>query len=95
MTDRELLQQALDALEEACEIVGNAWAWRDEKGRTAAETLRARLAQPEPYAAQAAIVAQQTQGRMYVDPVTGDVGIGTVKSQREWQGLTDEEINDH
>ena len=47
-TDRELMQMALDALEEACEIVGNAWAWRDEKGRTAAETLRARLAQPEP-----------------------------------------------
>lgn len=43
------------------------------------EALRARLTQPEPYAAQAAMVAQQTQGRMYVDPVTGDVGIGTVK----------------
>ena len=117
-TDKELMQQALEALDEACEIVGKAWAWRDEKGRAAANALRARLAQPElvgkhlqfsgpmhvvcqcdqckaqpkPYAAQAATVASQTQSRMSIDPVTGDVGIGTVKRQREWQGLTDEEI---
>lgn len=100
-TDRELMQQALDAL-----------ANFDLDVRLKViPALRARLAQPEPYAAQAAMVAQQTQGRMYVDPVTGDVGIGTVKwdasaplivhphpafqttePQREWQTLTDEEM---
>ena len=99
MTDTELMQQALDALE------------KHVLEYETIESLRARLAQPEPYAAQAAMVAQQTQGRMYVDPVTGDVGIGTVKwdasaplvvhphpafqttePQREWIGLTDEEI---
>jgi hypothetical protein len=64
MTDRELMQQALDALE------------KHVLEYETIEALRARLAQPEPYAAQAAMVAQQTQGRMYVDPVTGDVGIG-------------------
>ena len=53
-----------------------------------------RLAQSEPYVAQAAMVLSQTQGRMSIDPVTGDVGIGTVKLQREWQGLTDEEVNE-
>ena len=61
-TDRELMQQALDALEK------HVLEYETVKA------LRARLAQP--YAAQAAMVDQQTQGRMYVDPVTGDVGIG-------------------
>lgn len=64
MTDQELMQQALDALE------------KHVLEYETAEALRARLAQPEPYAAQAAMVASQTQGRMYVDLVTGDVGIG-------------------
>jgi hypothetical protein len=40
MTDRELLQMALDALEKG--------AWDTLRGRNAAEALRARLAQPEP-----------------------------------------------
>lgn len=46
----------------------------------------------KPYAAQAAMVAQQTQERMRIDPVTGDVSIGAVKPQREWQGLVIDEI---
>jgi hypothetical protein len=40
MTDRELLQQALDALQ------GN---WRTDESDKAIEALRARLAQPEPW----------------------------------------------
>ena len=70
------MQWALDALD------GYARNCKCEGGGApcdAAEALRARLSQPEPYAAQAAMVDQQTQGRMYVDPVTGDVGIGTIK----------------
>jgi hypothetical protein len=43
----EAMKLALEALEEACEIVGVAWAWRDEKGRPAITALRERLAQPE------------------------------------------------
>ena len=78
MTDRELMQQALVALGAM-----QSYAAAENKGLRicdeAIEALRARLAQPDPYAAQAALVDQQTQGRMYVDPVTGDVGIGTVK----------------
>ena len=80
MTDRELMQQALDALE------------KHVLEYETIEALRARLTEHEPltfeasnvtgiyttqpHAAQAAMVAKQTQGRMYVDPVTGDVGIG-------------------
>jgi hypothetical protein len=123
MTDRELMQQALDALEYLATQTRPVYS-----AEKAIEALRARLDEWErvnmhdhkegdlsigtkPYAAQAAMVAQQTQGRMYVDPVTGDVGIGTVEwdasaplvvhphpafqatqPQREWIGLTDEEI---
>ena len=111
MTDRELMQQALDALE----YPGPSWP---EARHDVAKALRARLEKwtaddtayrpgglpqaeqelvawsrvnmndhkegdlgigAKPYAAQAAMVAGQTQGRMRVDPVTGDVGIGTVK----------------
>jgi len=91
-TDRELMQQALDALDYEADR-GN-----DDAYRPLRKALRARLAQPEqpdwskagfgkpqpePYAAQAAMIDQQTQGRMYVDPLTGDVGIGTVKPEQE------------
>ena len=55
MTDRELMQQALDALEEFCE---HGAILRPLERR---DVLRAALAQPE----------------------------------REWQGLTDEEIKNH
>jgi hypothetical protein len=68
---REEAQQVLDALDEACEIVGNAWAWRDEKGRTAAEAIRARLAQPEQEQLMQDIVTYGTavsQGGKRIDP---------------------------
>ena len=35
----------LEALEEACEIVGAAWAWRGEKGRPAITAIREALAE--------------------------------------------------
>ena len=39
-------------------------------------------------------LAQATNGRIYVDPVTGNVGIGTPAVQRTWVGLTNEELTD-
>ena len=69
MSDRELMQMALDALQEYVGVVvsvndPNDWtpkvADAGEPARKAIEALRARLAQPE----------------------------------REWQGLTDEEVRD-
>ena len=41
------MKQALEALEEACELIGSAWVWRDEKGRPAINAIKEALAQPE------------------------------------------------
>jgi hypothetical protein len=39
--DEELaMDLALEALEEACEIVGAAWTWRNEKGRPAITAIK-------------------------------------------------------
>ena len=47
-------------------------------------TLEAALKQPEqPYAEQARRVEQETHGRMRIDPVTGNVSIGTPTEQPE------------
>lgn len=66
MTDRELMQQALEALE----YPGPSWP---EARHKAAAALRERLAQPEPKHHQYPLQSD----RMRIDPVTGDVGIGT------------------
>ena len=47
MTKDEALKLALEALEEACELIGPAWAWRGEKGRPAITAIKEALAQPE------------------------------------------------
>jgi len=74
------MKQALEALEEACEIVGPAWAWRDEKGRPAITTIKAALeAKDEPVAWEQ--FHEHMAGPNYVAP------------QRTWVGLTKEEIN--
>jgi hypothetical protein len=46
MTKDEAMKLALEALEEACEIVGVAWTWRDEKGRPAITAIKQALAAP-------------------------------------------------
>ncbi len=93
MTDRELMQQALDALE------GYARNCRCEGGGApcdAAEALRARLAQPEleplawwqpnEYKIEKSFSWHKKGG--FIKPLY------TAPPQREWQGLTDEEVRD-
>ncbi len=49
----------------------------------------------QPYKGIADHINQATNGRMRIDPVTGDVGIGTPSqqpAQRPWVGLTHEDI---
>ena len=96
MTDRELLQQALDALESL-----QAWPETPEnfKRFRAIEALRARLAQPEPEAkkyteAICPVCGYYCLGKGGVNCIDKPklCGIDTAPPQREWQGLTDEEI---
>ena len=63
---REEAQQVLDHLQDYVGLVGDPIDF--------IETLRARLAQP--YKEQADAVFTETNGRMRIDPVTGNVGIG-------------------
>jgi hypothetical protein len=94
MTDRELMQQALDALQEYVAVVvsvndPNDWtpkvADAGEPARKAIEALRARLAQPEP-----------TMEVTWIDNKQTGNFFNAAPPQREWQGLTDEEryLND-
>jgi hypothetical protein len=46
MNKDEALKLALEALEEACEIVGAAWTWRNEKGGPAITAIKQALAAP-------------------------------------------------
>ena len=85
MTDRELLQQALDALQ------GN---WRTDESDKAIEALRARIAQPEP---EPVVWISTSPARMIHwtsdKPVYDDdwKPLYTAPPQREWVGLTHEE----
>ena len=83
MTDRELMQMALDALEHGLPIIEDFGAKEQLQIQHKAiaalyEALRAALAQPEPEE-----LAQLEQAMIEAwKPIP----------QREWQGLTDEEI---
>ena len=82
--DRELLQQALDALQ------GN---WRTDESDKAIEALRARLAPPEqePVAwKMKGVPAFATSRPNDTDSIKWDA-LYTAPPQREWVGLTDDE----
>ena len=97
MTDRELMQMALDAIEG---FYPSLTELHNAHTKTA-EALRARLAQPEPEP-----VVWKFAGALFHDRdevfswyKRGDVSnipplpLYTAPPQRKWQGLTDEEIH--
>ena len=91
MTDRKLLQMALDALENAH---ANEPIWKTPI-KEASEALRARLAQPEP------LVKTYSGGKPnYTEPCErcGEVNPAEIHTctpkQREWVGLTGEELQE-
>ena len=89
MTDRELMQQALDALESEC----------DATKFGAAEAIRARLEQPEPEPVAWFMEGTFEDGAPSFTQVCETdpefyVPLYTTPPQREWQGLTDEEIDE-
>ena len=88
MTDRELMQQALSALVTA-ELDGNC-----EYGVT--DSLRARLAQPEPEPVAwtvRGLITDFSRDFSAYQTKTYTVPLYTAPPQREWVGLTNEEIN--
>lgn len=105
MTDRELMQMALDALES--KYIVNCGAWQVERNN-AAKALRDRLAQPEHV--HASDISQECVDETrkdrhepveYLTPVSwyGDQPLYakptcTAPPKREWVRLTDEEVHD-
>jgi hypothetical protein len=103
MTDRELMQQALDALEHLQTDI--EWQYKSPTRtmlRKVEKALRARLAQPEPEPvawgvpntrptekARFMMLLHSLDGCQYPEQL---VPLYTTPPQREWQGLTDEEI---
>ena len=95
MTKDEALKLALEALEEACELIGPAWAWRDEKGRPAITAIKEALAQPEQEPLAWISTGPASMIHWTADkPAYGDdwVPLYTTPPQREFVGLTKEEI---
>jgi len=95
MTDRELMQMALDALSMAVEPKkGKVYAFEFQPIDCAAmhfkaiEALRARLAEPE------VDVCCQNFDKCLRSCTPRGQWIAHKAAQREWQGLTDEEVKD-
>lgn len=96
MTDRELMQQALDALEDVAD-----GAEESHKTVAAIEALRARLAQPEPEELGEIVPADEEQLKriaklvgqhpLWIRNEAGELQLHA-PPQREWQGLTDDQI---
>ena len=90
MTDRELLQQALDALEEA-QSYTSCETWSPSMTKDCAEIakkIKVRLAQPE-----LEHMAQfKFQDYGWWRDEEGKLKLGTTPQKKEWVGLTDEEI---
>jgi len=86
MTDKELLQQALDALINAKGyIFHNVLNDSENRYDIAIEAIKARLAQPEPEP-----VEYDVNGAtVYIKPP-----LYTAPPKKEWVGITDEEIMD-
>lgn len=97
MTDRELMQMALDALEWCYDVT--EWPANGESAQDKAiEALRARLAQPEPEPVAWLYEGSDVAGRdvclaedIFEEQKPNCIPLYTAPPQREWKGLTDEE----
>jgi hypothetical protein len=106
MTKDQALDLAQEALEEACEIVGAAWTWRDEKGRPAITAIKQARSAPVQEPVAHLWKHSQTGRTRVVMPggiitadaswfVVGPLILGSTTppaAQRQWVGLTDESV---
>lgn len=84
MTDKELLQQALDALKHLCLHTSAIKGYDGHKVQPAIKAIKARLAQPEPEQ-----VKYNVNGAtVYIKPP-----LYTAQPKKEWVGLTDGDVN--
>jgi hypothetical protein len=93
MTDKEVMQMALDALETHAEHYPHM-----VKGYTvdAVQALRAALAQPEPKPVAFVVYDSESNDIVWAEAgmhLKQNTPLYTAPPQREWQGLTDEEIH--
>ena len=98
MTDRELLQQALDMLDDInqCSLPPTGIPLPAEIDHVM-EALRARLAQPEPEPVAwtvRGLITDFSRDFSAYQTKTYTVPLYTAPPQREWVGLTNEEIKD-
>jgi len=97
MTDRELLQQALDALESWQKTCLDCGRSSEELGRATKplQALRTALAQPEP---EPVLRGTDYEAAFYQDWNAGKVRRVSdgkrMVPEREWVGLTDDEVDD-
>ena len=99
MTDRELLQQALDALESWQKTCLDCGRSSEELGRAtkSLQAIRARLAQPEPKPV-AWLCWEDKENNLLADTVLSDKActecfpVYTAPPKKEWVGLTDKEV---
>ena len=90
MTDRELMQVALHALEEITGWQSLAPGYVMEEADEAKNSLRERLEQPEPEPVKYAA----TKSPMIPDNMfSTNASVYTAPPKREWVGLTQQEIN--
>ena len=92
MTDRELMQMALDWLDDGC------GKYTDDY-QNVIDALRTRLAQPEPLPAKSKGALSHEENKQHNKKILDkfyeeNAHLYTAPPQREWQGLTDEEITE-
>lgn len=96
MTDRELLQQALDALKHLCLHSAAIKGYDGEQVQTAIDVLKARLApfEPEPITMVVSETGDPSVTMSWWHEPALPVGtpLYTAPPQRKWVELTDEEI---
>jgi hypothetical protein len=74
---RKAAEMALEALNYHFDNEDDYLNWRYPLVLEAKQALRQALAHPEPYKGISEYTYQTTNGRLQIDPVTGDAGIGT------------------